>query len=469
MFDNILGQPVTERIKNDLLCGLLPPSILFSGEEASAKGSSALELARVLNCAAPPDGAITKNTALWNCKCGSCARHKLLASPDLIVTGPKNFIPEIKAAESVFLKNPESVPCKVFFIRACKKLLLRFSPVLWEDDPKISKLNKILEDINEDLEDFGSFSFEKDEKGGESGDGKNESGVRKQEKLKKILNSITDNAQKLESEGISETIPVSHIRAASSWLRLTPNGKKKILIIENAEKMNDAAKNSLLKILEEPPETACIILTSAKPDTLLPTILSRVRPYIFSRRGAGMERDIIKRIFRDEPGEAAEGEKNFKGNLIVRYLDKFLPVQSETMYPVAAFFLASVAALAIARLGRTAVPYPLFARVGEYCSAVAEKAGLPRYAKNIKETVTETRRAAGKFEAKRLFGVFLEKLCVLFSESTAGAQAAGLPSGALIYYRGLLKEKIEESRIAVEIYNQQTEAALERLCSSLLL
>ena len=53
------------------------------------------------------------------------------------------------------------------------------------------------------------------------------------------------------------------------------SGKYKIYIVDEAEKMNEAAQNALLKTLEEPPEYAVIILLTTNTGTLLQTILSR--------------------------------------------------------------------------------------------------------------------------------------------------------------------------------------------------
>ena len=53
------------------------------------------------------------------------------------------------------------------------------------------------------------------------------------------------------------------------------NGKYKIYIIEEAEKMNPQAQNALLKTLEEPPEYAVIILLTVNASGLLDTIRSR--------------------------------------------------------------------------------------------------------------------------------------------------------------------------------------------------
>ena len=45
----------------------------------------------------------------------------------------------------------------------------------------------------------------------------------------------------------------------------------RFLIVNDAEKMNDAAANALLKTLEEPPATTHIFLLTSRVDSLLPT------------------------------------------------------------------------------------------------------------------------------------------------------------------------------------------------------
>lgn len=52
-------------------------------------------------------------------------------------------------------------------------------------------------------------------------------------------------------------------------------GKRKIYIINEAEKMNPQAQNAILKTLEEPPEYTVILLLATNLDELLPTIQSR--------------------------------------------------------------------------------------------------------------------------------------------------------------------------------------------------
>jgi DNA polymerase-3 subunit delta' len=52
-------------------------------------------------------------------------------------------------------------------------------------------------------------------------------------------------------------------------------GAARVFIVEDAEYMNDAASNALLKTLEEPPPTSHLILTTSNPTALLATIRSR--------------------------------------------------------------------------------------------------------------------------------------------------------------------------------------------------
>ena len=54
-------------------------------------------------------------------------------------------------------------------------------------------------------------------------------------------------------------------------------GARRVSIIDPADAMTREAQDALLKTLEEPPPSALLILVSAYPDTLLPTIQSRCR------------------------------------------------------------------------------------------------------------------------------------------------------------------------------------------------
>ena len=57
--------------------------------------------------------------------------------------------------------------------------------------------------------------------------------------------------------------------------RFPSRGQARVFIIEQAEAMNRAAQNALLKTLEEPPERTFLVLVTSRLDRLLPTVRSR--------------------------------------------------------------------------------------------------------------------------------------------------------------------------------------------------
>jgi DNA polymerase III subunit delta' len=79
-----------------------------------------------------------------------------------------------------------------------------------------------------------------------------------------------------------DEIKIDQIRQVQADFALKPfEGQKKVLIVDNAETMNAASSNAFLKTLEEPPGDALIILITAMPQSLLPTIRSRCQEITF--------------------------------------------------------------------------------------------------------------------------------------------------------------------------------------------
>jgi len=58
-------------------------------------------------------------------------------------------------------------------------------------------------------------------------------------------------------------------------------GRYKVALLTDVEHMNESAANAFLKLLEEPPPRTVFILTTSRPDQLLPTILSRCQQLRF--------------------------------------------------------------------------------------------------------------------------------------------------------------------------------------------
>jgi len=74
------------------------------------------------------------------------------------------------------------------------------------------------------------------------------------------------------------SIAVDDVRSAGDFMRLTASeGGWRVVVVDCADEMNVNAANALLKILEEPPDLALLLLVSHAPRRLLPTIRSRCR------------------------------------------------------------------------------------------------------------------------------------------------------------------------------------------------
>lgn len=77
-------------------------------------------------------------------------------------------------------------------------------------------------------------------------------------------------------------VDVDEVRKVSPFLRMTAaDGGWRIVIIDDADTMNRNAQNALLKILEEPPPNALLILITHTTGGLIPTIKSRTQTVYF--------------------------------------------------------------------------------------------------------------------------------------------------------------------------------------------
>ena len=77
---------------------------------------------------------------------------------------------------------------------------------------------------------------------------------------------------------INNNISIDIIREMKKLFNLKTTGRnniRRLVIIENADIMNDESQNALLKILEEPPKDSVIIMTAKNERNLRPTVLSR--------------------------------------------------------------------------------------------------------------------------------------------------------------------------------------------------
>jgi DNA polymerase III subunit delta' len=102
-------------------------------------------------------------------------------------------------------------------------------------------------------------------------------------------------------------IKIDQIREVQNYSYLTPQrAQHRLIVIESAERMNTAAANSLLKILEEPAEHTLFMLLAQQLSTVLPTVLSRCQIVRFTSHDDLSEINLLNLAERysEESGQA---------------------------------------------------------------------------------------------------------------------------------------------------------------------
>lgn len=89
---------------------------------------------------------------------------------------------------------------------------------------------------------------------------------------------------------------VGQIRAVQRAAYFQPMGRRRVFIVDGADTMRWDVANIFLKILEEPPPSATLILLAPSPYTLLPTIVSRCMQFHF----APLPQADVERILKEK-------------------------------------------------------------------------------------------------------------------------------------------------------------------------
>ncbi len=120
---------------------------------------------------------------------------------------------------------------------------------------------------------------------------------------RKIDKGIHPDVVLVEFTGV-KNIKVDQVRdEIEEKLYLKPfEGRFKIVIVDEAERMNHSAQNAFLKTLEEPPRDSVIILLSSRPGTLLPTLRSRCQTVVFNP----MPDELVAGVIRERGGMSSE-------------------------------------------------------------------------------------------------------------------------------------------------------------------
>lgn len=387
MFENIIGQAgVVQTLAGELAEGRLPRAALFAGPPYTGKLSTALELARGLGC--------REGRGEWSCECPSCALHKELAHPHTVLMGARYSDVEIAASANALLRSRRPAS-RFLFIRAVRKLTRRFDPAVYEaDDSRMKSVQGKVSQIEELLLDLPAGVALPAEK-----------------ELAELTEAIAEACAQLSEFARADAIGVGQVRLLSAWSHATSESRK-VAILENADRMLDSARNALLKLLEEPPEGVHLLLLTTRRSAMLPTVVSRLRPYLFAERTPAEEAEVLMKIFREQGSV-----RSLRG-----------------------YFLAwkQINAEALAGLSRLLV----------------EKALRPDPATDILEDLAEL--FASRRNQKETAASFLEELGLRFRELLRDRAA---PLEVLEIWAGLVRESL----MKLETYNISAPNTLETL------
>ncbi len=232
-----LTQPeAAERLEREAERGVIPQSVMILGPSFSSRMTAAVETALAL--------------------LGEEDSYTGLDVQDLVILSNRNSQLRLKALLSVY-KRARNRRSWNMLLHEARLLLLSYHPALNESGDKdafraAGELGELIYSYRDDFNDKELDKFI--------------------QSFEKLLSGLFA-AQKKKSP-----FSIDQVRDIQAFLQLESD-RGKAVILENIEDVTPGAMNSLLKILEEPPKGAHIILVSRDPSRILDTILSRVRKY----------------------------------------------------------------------------------------------------------------------------------------------------------------------------------------------
>jgi DNA polymerase III subunit delta' len=161
-------------------------------------------------------------------------------------------------------------------------------------------------------------------------------------------------------------IAVDDVRELGAFMHMTPAmGQWRVAIVDSADEMNRNSANAVLKILEEPPPNAVLLIVAHAPGRLLPTIRSRCRRLTLQP----LADDIVMRLLGDYAPDVKEQERLALARLAEGSIGRALELAgagSLELYSEMVGVLATLPELDMARLHGFA---ERFARRGEEANA----------------------------------------------------------------------------------------------------
>jgi DNA polymerase-3 subunit delta' len=115
--------------------------------------------------------------------------------------------------------------------------------------------------------------------------------------------ALVPDPVRLKSPVARPMLRVGQLRAVQRAAYFQPMGRRRVFILDGAETMRWDVANVFLKILEEPPGSATLILTAPSPYALLPTIVSRCLQFHFAPLPQSAVEKILKEKTDRKPSE----------------------------------------------------------------------------------------------------------------------------------------------------------------------
>jgi DNA polymerase-3 subunit delta' len=115
--------------------------------------------------------------------------------------------------------------------------------------------------------------------------------------------ALVPDPVRLKTPVVRPTLRVGQLRAVQRAAYFQPMGRRRVFILDGAETMRWDVANVFLKILEEPPGTATLILTAPSPYSLLPTIVSRCLQFHFAPLPQAEVEEILRQKTDRKPAD----------------------------------------------------------------------------------------------------------------------------------------------------------------------
>ena len=297
--DNLLR--IQNKTASDILhsysSGLLPQSLLFYGPKNSGRLTGAMDLSFFLT--------------------GNEENRDVLRSNSIIYLPFRELGGRIKTALELF-KTQKTRSARLFLIESVRLTLMQYHPSLSVSASSTSSQ-------------YFSLAGEIDEALLRAEDNRDYSDKEINEIVKSVERCLDPRFLYCGKKNPS-AVSIDQIRAVQEYF--SQLGDEKVVVFENVEDATDGAKNSLLKMLEEPEEKSHMILLSSNPQKLLETILSRVRKFQFPPLGEKKTATLIKEkfgVWEEYPSFDSFFFEKGSGEEARREFDKDLDAVSEAL------------------------------------------------------------------------------------------------------------------------------------------